>query len=477
MPRWALILIIAVLLLTPAVLIFTGAFSKSGQAPGKVTLDWWATEDAVQGASTLITRYERLHPYISIRLKILDPQDFDQQLKDAWARDEGPDMFSVPNTSLAGFQDFISPIPATTRVATYRTRRILFRTEREITYSTVAMLTPKQVNAEFVRAVGEDVIRKNARDKDTVFAIPFAMDTLMLFYNRDLLNSAGIIDPPTTWKAFSEQVPKLTILNDEDAIVRPAAGLGLAKNVPYAFDILSLLMMQNGAQMTDSRDRTVKFHQAREDGKRLGQDALEFFTDFAQIQQPKDVLTWAPTFPPALELFSQNKLAFAFGYQTDRLRIARENPSLNFGVAAIPHIQANGDNDATAPADDPLRKITYARYYVHTVAIKARKKANEAWNFLQYASRGNAGSATESFLKRTKQASARPTLLKKQQDDVELRVPAEQALTARSWYRGLNVAKAEDYFTTMIEDVAVNGADPGLTLSRTADQVQETLRP
>jgi len=34
------------------------------------------------------------------------------------------------------------------------------------------------------------------------YASPLSINTLALFYNRDLLNEAGIVLPPVTWEEF-----------------------------------------------------------------------------------------------------------------------------------------------------------------------------------------------------------------------------------------------------------------------------------
>lgn len=466
--RTIIILFILVALITPTILIFSGVLKPKSQALTPVNLIWWTPQEDAASLGVLIQAYRASHPQVRISVLPVSPETYQQEMVNAWAKEQGPDIFTVPNTAVGSFRDFIKPMPKKTKVATVRTRKLLVREEPEVSLKEEAMLTGRNVRELFVDAVGKDVLVN-----DVVYGLPLAMDTLLLFANRDLLNVAGIVDPATTWSQFVEHVKRLTLLDSKGGVARPAAGIGLAQNVPHAFDLLSLLMMQNGALMTDSASKVVAFERANETGESPGLGALEFYTDFAQTNPPKETLTWSASQPSALDLFSQGKLAYAFGYQRDRSRLAQQNPGLNFTATAIPHILEGGlDNDATAPSGAQQRTITYGRYWVHTVSIKARARSNEAWNFLQFLA---ASDAVKAYLQSTNQISARRSVLKEQQANPDLAVQANQALAARSWYRGTSAAKAEEFFAKMIEDVALKSADPGPALSLTAQQIQQTL--
>ncbi|MBI3115126.1 MAG: extracellular solute-binding protein [Candidatus Kerfeldbacteria bacterium] len=471
--RTAIIIVVAVAVLTPAFLVITGVLQKTQVSPTPVSLIWWTTEDNAPAIQGLVNAYRGLHPYVNITVVTKNAATLDRDLKDAWAKNQGPDIFSIPNTATASYQEFITPLPSKTRVAYYRTRNLIVRQEQEIVYQDEPSTTPRQVRSEFVEAVGQDVVLRNGQGNEHVYGLPLAVDTLMLFFNRDLLNSANILDPPTTWEEFATHIPQLTIYDTEGNVTRSAVGLGLAKNVPHAFDILSLLMLQNGTRMVSPDGSKVEFHKSNVQGVNPGLIALEFYTDFAQTNPPQATYTWTPESPDALDLFTQGKLAYAFGYQSDRVRIATAAPTLNFGVAPVPHIHDNAfDNDATAPAGDQLRKITYGRYHVQAVSLKAGRVANEAWNLVQFAARSG---AVRNYLDTTKQVAAFKQYLREQQSNPDLAVPANQASALRSWYRGTDFAAVEQYIADLIESVALEGVEPGRALELAAGQVQQTL--
>lgn len=472
--RTIVIIVLVVLALVPAVLIFTGVIGRrGGQLARPVSLVWWTTGNDVEALQAVATLYRNSHPYVRITIEAKDPATLDQAAKDGWAKDEGPDLLSLPNDAMSPYQDFLTPAPAQIRVATYRTRQILGRENTEVTYQVDALPTPREVRSSFVNAVGRDVVLKGPSG-EAVYGLPLSLDTLLLLVNRDLLSSAGIVEPAATWQGLVEQIPKLTLLDPDGKVVRPAVGIGLAANVPYAVDILTLLMLQNGTRMTDPTNTDVTFHQTSPDGQTPGVGALTFYTDFAQTNPPKESLTWSATQPDALELFAQGKLAYAFAYQRDRVRIAEHAPDLNVLVAPVPHLYENAlDNDAGAPAGDQLRTITYGRYLVQAVAKKTGANAPQAWHLLRFAATN--GTAAREYAKRTKQPGALNGVLREQQSDPDLTVSATQAPADRSWYHGLDGAKVNGYLAAAIEDVATKGVSAAGALERAAKLVALTL--
>jgi ABC-type glycerol-3-phosphate transport system substrate-binding protein len=57
------------------------------------------------------------------------------------------------------------------------------------------------------------------------------MDSMVLYYNKDMFNAAGIVAPPTTWQEFQDDVKKLTLVDATGNIVRSGAAIGTAQNV------------------------------------------------------------------------------------------------------------------------------------------------------------------------------------------------------------------------------------------------------
>jgi multiple sugar transport system substrate-binding protein len=330
---------------------------------------------------------------------------------------------------------------------------------------TVPSLTVAKLKNDYVDQVAKDVVFKAATADpkqglvDQIFGLPLSLDTMALYYNKDVLNAAGVPLPAQTWAEFQEHVKRLTRYDDQGKLQRPAAGIGTSRNVERSFDVLSLLMMQNGAEMADENgyprfNRTPASLADREVPP--GVEALVFYTDFAN--PAKEVFTWDDTQPNSFDAFISGKTAYFFGYAYHLPRIRAQAPKLNFGLTSIPQI-------------DPARKVNYANYWVEGVS-KRTKYPDLAWDFVQFAA--NAERA-KTYLAKIAKPTALRALVNSQLNDADLAVFASQVLTARSWYKGQNVAATEAAFNEMI-DSTLEGADPAKAVNLAAQTVAQTVR-
>ena len=79
-----------------------------------------------------------------------------------------------------------------------------------------------------------------------VLAFPLAVDSLMMYYNRSILDANGIIYPPVYWDEFANLVSLLTKKDNRGIIIKSTVALGQFSNVLHAKEILSTLFMQAG---------------------------------------------------------------------------------------------------------------------------------------------------------------------------------------------------------------------------------------
>ena len=63
-----------------------------------------------------------------------------------------------------------------------------------------------------------------AKKGDDVYGIPFQISTYMMYYNKDLMEKAGIAELPTTFEGWTEAAEKITALSTDD---NPIYGSGL----------------------------------------------------------------------------------------------------------------------------------------------------------------------------------------------------------------------------------------------------------
>ena len=243
-----------------------------------------------------IRAYSALHPNVTINYRSFRYDEYENALLNAFAEDRGPDMFSIPSTWVTKYETKIEPMPSELKVGFLVEKGTLQKTTTS-ELRTETGFTPKYMRDTFVTTVGDDALR-TISGQERVMGLPLAVDTLALFYNRDLLNNAGIAEPPKNWDEFASDVTpsKLTVRNpsNDKEILQAGAALGTAKNTQRASDILAALMMQAGAEMTDNTGQ-VTFEniptslQARNENPAV--KSLQFYTDFAY--PGKEVYSWS----------------------------------------------------------------------------------------------------------------------------------------------------------------------------------------
>ena len=456
----------SLLLLSSLVLTGQGCLNSSVQAPPAsskpITINVWRTLDDGDSFQQIIDAYRALHPNVTINYRKLRLDEYESELLNAFAEDRGPDVFSIHNDWIHAYQPKLLPAPATVKMAFREVQGI--QKNQVWVQKILPVITPAQVKNNFVDQVGRDVIIKGPSSDpkqgivDQLWGLPMAMDTMALYYNKDVLNAAGIPTPATNWAELQDHVKRLTTYDQQGKLVKPAVGIGTSKNVDRSFDLLSLLMMQNGAVMADANGLPT-FNKTPEGMTRdvpPGVEALSFYTDFANPS--KDVFTWDDTQPNSFDAFVAGKTAYYFGYAYDLPMIRAQAPKLNFGIANMPQI-------------DPANKVNYANYWVEGVSKKT-KVPDAAWDFVQFAASAD---QVKTYLAKTDKPTALRSLVNTELNDPDIGVFASQVLTAKSWYQGTNIQATESAFNEMI-DSTLAGTDPARALNLAAETVAQTIR-
>lgn len=436
-----------------------GSSVAKQQATKPVTITIWRVFDEDDTMRDIMNGYRAIHPNVSFEYRQMRINEYKKELLRAFAEGTGPDIFSIHNTWLGEFKSLIGPLPTSLTIPYTETKGTI-KKETTTTLREEPSITPAQVRRDFVDVVAQDTLMRyqpNPKDvpQERIFGLPMYVDTLAMFFNKDLLNTAGIAQPPTTWTEFQEAVVALTTIGSDDLIVQSGTALGGSLNVERAFDIVSLLMMQNGTPMIDDRGRCTIGWNDRAKQTVPGADAVRFYTDFANPL--KEVYTWNASQPNSFDAFTSGKTAFFFGYSYHLPQIRSRAPKLNFAVAPTPQISSG-------------RTVNYANYWVETVS-KATKNANWAWDFVQFATEAN---QVQSYLKIANRPTARRDLINSQIDDEDLNPFVSQLLTAQSWYRGKNIEVVEQAFLDLI-DSALTGKIIEDEINLTQSKVNQTL--
>ncbi len=444
-----------------AVFVLTAGFGckltnkATEEAMKPVTLTYWRVFDDSDSFQEIITKYQALHPYVKIDYRKLRYDEYEKELLNALAEDRGPDIFSIHNTWLKKYQSKLTPMPATiTMVYPVTTGTVKKQVVNQL--RTTNSLSLKEIRDNFVDVVGYDVIL----DNNQVYGLPLSVDTLALFYNKDLFNNAGISQVPKYWNAdFFQAVKKMTKQDSKKGIIQSGVALGGSSNVNRFSDILSVLMMQNGAVMFEGN--RVAFNAVPENNRNTnynpGLQALIFYTDFTN--PTTEAYSWNSELPDSLSMFISGNLAMMLSYSYDLPTIKAQAPKLNFSVATLPQIEGNPP-------------VNFANYWVEVVSKKSAH-TNEAWDFIQFITKEE---QARTYLEKTKRPPALRSLVNGSRNNDELSVFASQVLTAKSWYKGKNVAAAEEAIKEMIDAVVENtGERLQNIINQAASKVQQTI--
>ncbi len=422
-------------------IVITGCGLKQGNPKAMrelktpIVLTYWRVFDGPDNFTDIFNDYHRLHPNVSIKYRKLRYDEYEQALLEAWAEDRGPDIFTIHNSWVGKYKTKILPLPDNLNLP-YVLEADKKGNVIKAGYRDIKTITPMEIKNKFVGVVYDDVVRKNE-----IYGLPLSVDTLALFYNRRLLDNAQISRAPQTWLEVKQAVKKLTLQNENGDIIQAGIALGTANNINRATDILSLLMMQNGAQMTtaDGQRATFNLVSSYSDDKsyRPGVEALRFYTDFAS--PAKEIYTWNKDMPSATQAFIEGRLAMMLGYAYELPLIKTQGANLNLGTAEIPHINSNG-TDALG------NKINMASYWIETVAKKSKHK-NYAWDFVQFMTSKD---EAIKYLTHSHKPTALRSLIDQQLNNYDIRPFVNQVLTAKDWYHGRDAGAMEDIFRKMI---------------------------
>lgn len=423
-----------------------------------VKLTYWSVFNDSDSMEGIITAYRALHPNVSIEYKKLRYDEYNDALLRAFAEDRGPDIFSVPNTGMKGALSLISPLPSTLELA-YQETRGTIKKELITVVRKEPTLSLRSLSDKFVEVVPDDVVypaTEKGQVVNRIYGLPLSVDTLALYYNRDLLDAAGIPTPPTTWDEFQAAVIKLTKYDAKGKIAQSGAAIGTGKNVERSGDVLSALMMQSGVPMADTRGRAT-FSQKQPGSREVpAVEAWRFYTDFAN--STKETYTWDNSLGSSFDAFTTGQTAFFFGYSYHDALIRARSPKLRFSVAALPQL-------------DTAKPVNMAQYWIETVSKKT-KHANFAWDFVQFAARED---NVKSYLQAGKKPTALRSLVLSQADDSVLAPFASQLLLAKDWYNGKNPDAAMRAMAEVIDKV-VDGTMPIEEAIVSAEaQVNQTL--
>lgn len=356
----------------------------------------------------------------SVQYQQKDPKTFYEQLAQAIASNRGPDLIITDQPHIEKYKNTLTPIPYTEY--------------------------PQRLFKDAFIDSTEVLLRT-----DGVIGIPFAVDPLVLYWNRDIFSRKNISQPPKYWDDLFAITETITERDESGNITLSAIALGEPNNVSHAKEIIALMVMQAGGDLivrSETGQLDARLSRADEQGLSPGQSALRFFSEFSN--PTKKIYSWNKSMPKSLDAFVNGDLALYIGTASELNTILEKNPNLNFDIAQIPQIRGGKE----------VRTITTGALYVLAIPRTA-KNPSGAMKIAGAFSTGEASKKWEDILKIP---SPQRSLLLPEPKDALVSTLREAALKIRLW---------PDPEPEMTQDVLFRMVD---RVSSGADRLSESVQ-
>ncbi|MDP2650273.1 MAG: extracellular solute-binding protein [bacterium] len=411
-----------------AVFIFAG-LTGGGENTNVGPVVIWGTFDQSLMDSYLGTLGDEDERVKNVIYEEHSPRTFQSELVEALAGGRGPDLFFMEQAHLLRHWDKIEPYSYD--LMSERSFKDTFVDESEL------FLSESGINA-----------------------LPFALDPLVMYWNRDIFAEAGFAKPPQYWDELFIMSERITKRDRANNIERATVAFGEFDNVNNAKDIISTLIMQVGGAIVvrtggGGAVREALAAGASDTGVAPAQSALRFYTEFAN--PVKTIYSWNRSLPQAQDAFAQGKLALYMGYASELAGIQAKNAHLNFDVALLPQIRAG----------ESKRVLTFGTLHALAVPFASQNKrgAVEMARFL------TGPVASQLFNELYGTMSPRRDLLSDTPSDSLKLVFRDAALISRAW-PDPQAEETERIFRRMVSDIT-SGT---LRISDSVERANQELR-
>ena len=306
-----------------------------------VTLTYWQYdfESKVGVIDTLIERFEEANPGITVEQQTFPYDAFQQQIAAAVPAGQGPDVVNLFYGWLPAWADagYLIPLP-------------------EDAFGAASL------EEAFIPTV------QAARYKDSYWGLPTAVRNLALFYNQDLLEEAGITEPPATWDAFIAAAKELTV-GENGRFTQ--IGYGVAPDGQDHNLVREILVRQFGGAPYSDDNTQVSYNGAE------GKEAFDFYTSWVTDEQ-----IGVPDFIPGGA--SGTSAGYRSGFLAGRIAMIIDGSfaidtfreaGFNWGVAELPVREEGGT------------QVNFSSFWMHgltPLAEETPETLEAATKFLQF---------------------------------------------------------------------------------------------
>lgn len=400
-------------------------FRPTKPAAQKVVLTFTGVYDSQKNWAEIISRFQdyKKRPengFLDVVIRyeeIKDTVNYEDIIFKRQFEDKSPHIFMIFNTWLPRYQHRLIPMPK-------------------------GMMSAGEFESAFARVARGDLIS----DDGEIYALPFYIDTLALYYNEQMFFNEKLTKPPENWDEFRDYAAKLRALDKDTGKIEVAGAAfgGGSGNINRNQDILMLLVMQYNAVYGDKLPNLASFNTNSQ-----AANAVKFYTDFTDSS--KAFYTWNEDQIFSIDAFTNRKAAMMINYSHHIENVLNKTTgTLDFRIAPIPQISEN-------------KQINYANYWVPAVSRKsppcAAAKDSKvdcytlAWEFLNFAAKKE---NVKLYLKAANKPAANLELAREQYEDESNVISsfAGQVFTAVSWKHPDTVA-SDKALADMIDSIII----------------------
>lgn len=269
------------------------------------------------------------------------------------------------------------------------------------------------------------------------YGIPFTSNCLALFYNKKMLQQAGV-EVPKTWAELRETAKKLT----KDGVYGMA--VGSPKNEESTFQFLPWMLSAGGSYDKVNSDEVIK--------------AATMWLDLINDgSMSKETPVWGQG--DAQKQFSAEKVAMFEGGPWMVSQIQQDNPELDFGVATMPIDK----KEASVLGGENLG------------IIAGSKNIEEAWKFLSYVGDFN---TMKEFIGQTGYFPPRSDVAAEPEwtEDPIKKVFASQMASAMPRGPHAKWPEISEAIYSALQEIEVGQATPKEALDRAQEKIEALLK-
>ena len=294
---------------------------------------------------------------------------------------------------------------------------------------------------------------------DGVIGLPFIVDPLVMYWNRDMFSNNLVSQTPKYWDEIYALIDKMTKRDNSANILQSAIAFGEWRNITSAKEVVSLVLLQAGTPITQRSGQVVTsvLNSTFNYPVAPSQSAISFYTQFSNPTSP--TYTWNRSLPSALNFFLSGNLGMYIGFASEIFGIQQKNSNLNFDVTNVPQIR------------NASKKVDFARMYALSI-VKQSTQIAGAFITINALTEPGALKALEAV---TNLPPVRRDMLAERPTDAFRTIFYDSALISRSWIDPNALASANT-FRDMIESITSGRTRISEALTRANSDLIDQLK-